>query len=140
MAKTRDVLIQELKDLHVKAQTLSVQILETFKAELQAQFPILAAKAVETVTGGTANGANGHANGNGKALLPVPKPSAAKARKRNRAAATVTSWTANREAKRVPNFVLEATGCKNKEEVLKRFGKDASFVQGADLPPEQALA
>jgi hypothetical protein len=51
----------------------------------------------------------------------------------------MTEWAADRRARRVPNFVVEATGLDTKKKIIARFGEDATFTKGKPLPaPKQA--
>jgi hypothetical protein len=58
-------------------------------------------------------------------------------RRKTKPRAGVTKWTADRSARRVPNFVIEATGLETKREIVARYG-EASFERGKSLP--EALA
>jgi hypothetical protein len=46
----------------------------------------------------------------------------------------ITRWVADRRARRVPNFVIEATGLKTKKQIVARYGEDAAFEKGKPLP------
>jgi hypothetical protein len=49
----------------------------------------------------------------------------------------LTRWVADRNARRVPKFVIEATGgLDTKKKIVARFGPDAAFEKGKPLPPE----
>ncbi|MFT3915954.1 MAG: hypothetical protein QM704_18180 [Anaeromyxobacteraceae bacterium] len=48
----------------------------------------------------------------------------------------ITRWIADRRARRVPNFVIDATGLKTKKAIVARFGEDAAFEKGKPLPPK----
>lgn len=48
----------------------------------------------------------------------------------------ITKWVADRRARRVPNFVIDATGLKTKKAIVARFGEDAAFEKGKPLPPK----
>lgn len=56
--------------------------------------------------------------------------------KRKASSGPVTSWVADDKAKRVPNFVIKATGLKTKQAVVAKFGPNAKFSAGKPLPPE----
>jgi hypothetical protein len=47
---------------------------------------------------------------------------------------TVTRWVADRRARRVPNFVIKATGLKKKVDIVARYGANAVFVEGEKAP------
>jgi uncharacterized protein (DUF1697 family) len=40
----------------------------------------------------------------------------------------LTTWTANKQARRVPNFVIEATGLKIKKQVIAKYGEDSVWA------------
>lgn len=46
----------------------------------------------------------------------------------------ITRWAADRRARRVPNFVIEATGLKTKKQIVARFGDGAVFEKGKPMP------
>jgi hypothetical protein len=46
----------------------------------------------------------------------------------------ITRWVADRNARRVPKFVIEATGLDTKKKIVARFGEDAAFEKGKPLP------
>ena len=56
--------------------------------------------------------------------------------KRKASSGPVTSWVADDKAKRVPNFVIKATGLKTKQAVVNKYGPNAKFTDGKPLPPE----
>jgi hypothetical protein len=70
----------------------------------------------------------------------------APARRRGRAAAArprarnveMTEWTADRRARRVPTFVIEATGLDTKKKIVAKFGENATFQKGKPLPAAKA--
>jgi hypothetical protein len=45
----------------------------------------------------------------------------------------ITRWVADRRARRVPNFVIDATGLKIKKQIVARYG-EAAFEKGKPLP------
>jgi hypothetical protein len=47
----------------------------------------------------------------------------------------VERWVPDRRARRVPNFVVEATGLRTKKEIVDRFGEHAIFEKGRPAPP-----
>lgn len=55
-----------------------------------------------------------------------------------RARKVITKWVADRRARRVPLFVIEATGLDTKKKIVRRFGPDATFVKGKALPRKAA--
>lgn len=46
----------------------------------------------------------------------------------------ITKWTADRRARRVPTFVIEATGLDTKKKVVAKYGANATFQKGKALP------
>jgi hypothetical protein len=48
--------------------------------------------------------------------------------------AEVTTWVADRRARRVPTFVIEQTGLKTKKAIVAKFGVDAAFEKGKSAP------
>ena len=50
-------------------------------------------------------------------------------------AALVERWVPDRRARRVPKFVIEATGLGTKREIVDRFGEHAIFEKGQPAPP-----
>jgi hypothetical protein len=53
---------------------------------------------------------------------------------RARVRADLTRWAADRRARRVPNFVIEATGLKTKKQIVQKFGENVVFEKGKPLP------
>jgi hypothetical protein len=47
----------------------------------------------------------------------------------------VERWVPDRRARRVPTFVIEATGLQTKKEILERYGEHAIFEKGQPAPP-----
>jgi hypothetical protein len=62
---------------------------------------------------------------------PRGKPAASSRRRRN---VEMTQWAADRRARRVPTFVIEATGLDTKKKIVARFGEGATFLRGKPLP------
>ena len=54
--------------------------------------------------------------------------------KRVRQQKEVTRWSPNKQARRVPIFVQEATGLTLKADVAAKYGEDAVFVKGKPAP------
>jgi hypothetical protein len=46
----------------------------------------------------------------------------------------ISRWVADNNARRVPKFVIEATGLDNKKKIVAKFGPDATFEKGKPLP------
>ncbi len=70
-----------------------------------------------------------HLNVNGKAGRARRAPRRARAR-----GADLTKWVADKRARRVPKFVIEATGLDTKRKIVAKFGEDAAFEKGKPLP------
>ncbi|MFY3746713.1 hypothetical protein ACOQFB_22625 [Anaeromyxobacter sp. Red801] len=50
----------------------------------------------------------------------------------------ITRWVADARARRVPNFVIQATGLDTKKKIVARFGENAAFEKGKPLPRARA--
>ncbi len=49
----------------------------------------------------------------------------------------MTKWVADRNARRVPKFVIEMTGgLDTKKKIVRKYGEDAAFERGKPLPKE----
>jgi hypothetical protein len=59
-----------------------------------------------------------------------PRPSARRSRPRTE----ITKWVADRNARRVPLFVIQATGLDTKKAIVAKFGENAAFEKGKGLP------
>ncbi len=46
----------------------------------------------------------------------------------------ITRWAADRRARRVPNFVIDATGLKTKKQIVAKYGEGVVFEKGRPLP------
>ena len=57
---------------------------------------------------------------------------------RSRPRVEMTKWVADKRARRVPNFVIEATGCKTKKAIVAKYGDNAAFEKGRPLPRAKA--
>jgi hypothetical protein len=68
---------------------------------------------------------------NGTARAGVRRAGAAR---RRRPAGEITRWVADSRARRVPNFVIEATGLDTKKKIVAKFGPGAAFERGKPLP------
>jgi hypothetical protein len=66
------------------------------------------------------------------------RPRGAARRARARARGEITRWVADSRARRVPNFVIEATGLDTKKKIVARFGAGAAFERGKALPKAKA--
>ena len=53
---------------------------------------------------------------------------------RGRSRVEITRWVADRNARRVPLFVIEATGLDTKKKIVAKFGENAAFVKGKPVP------
>jgi hypothetical protein len=70
-------------------------------------------------------------------LAAGPRPRAA-ARGRRPARADITRWVADNRARRVPTFVIEATGLDTKKKIVAKYGEGAAFEKGKPLPKAKA--
>jgi hypothetical protein len=69
----------------------------------------------------------------------LTKPRGRKAREgRARGRNEIARWVADRRARRVPLFVIEATGLSTKRQIVAKYGEDAAFDKGKPLPPVAA--
>ncbi len=50
----------------------------------------------------------------------------------------ITRWVADNRARRVPTFVIEATGLDTKKKIVAKFGANAAFEKGKPLPKPKA--
>jgi hypothetical protein len=48
----------------------------------------------------------------------------------------MTRWVADKRARRVPTFVIEATGLDTKKKIVAKYGENAVFQKGKPLPPQ----
>jgi hypothetical protein len=62
----------------------------------------------------------------------------ARSARRRRAAAEITKWVADSRARRVPNFVIEATGLDTKKKIVAKYGANVVFEKGKELPAPAA--
>jgi hypothetical protein len=46
----------------------------------------------------------------------------------------ITKWVADNRARRVPNFVIEATGLDTKKKIVAKYGPGAAFEKGKPTP------
>jgi hypothetical protein len=46
----------------------------------------------------------------------------------------ITKWIADRNARRVPTFVIKATGLDTKKKIVAKYGENAAFEKGKPLP------
>ena len=58
---------------------------------------------------------------------------------RARTRVEITKWVADKNARRVPNFVIQATGLDTKKKIVARYGENAAFEKGKP-PPKPAKA
>ena len=59
---------------------------------------------------------------------------AAAARWRGKPRGELSRWTADRRARRVPNFVIEVTSLKTKKAIVAKYGENVTFEKGKPLP------
>ncbi len=65
------------------------------------------------------------------------RPAARGARRRARPA-EISRWVADVRARRVPKFVIEATGLDTKKKIVAKYGANAAFEKGKPLPKARA--
>ena len=58
----------------------------------------------------------------------------ARGRPRRRRGAEMTRWVADRRARPVPKFVIEATGLDTKKKIVAKYGAGATFERGKAPP------
>jgi len=75
-----------------------------------------------------------------KGSVPRPGPRRGRAAARRRTSSEMTRWVADRRARRVPTFVIEATRLDTKKKIVARFGENAAFEKGKPLPTPKAAA
>lgn len=61
-------------------------------------------------------------------------PTRPRARRRRSRTGEITHWVADVHARRVPNFVIEATGLDTKKAIVAKYGENAAFGKGKPLP------
>ncbi len=66
-----------------------------------------------------------------------PRPARATRAVRSRSRSEITRWVADRRARRVPNFVIAATGLRTKKQIVARYGDNVKFEKGRPLPKPQ---
>jgi len=50
----------------------------------------------------------------------------------------ITRWVADNRARRVPTFVIHATGLDTKKKIVARYGPNVAFEKGKPLPKPRA--
>ena len=50
----------------------------------------------------------------------------------------ITRWVADNRARRVPTFVIDATGLDTKKKIVAKYGHNVSFEKGKPLPKPKA--
>ncbi len=66
---------------------------------------------------------------------PTRAAGARRGRRRERRNVEMTKWVADRNARRVPTFVIEMTGgLDTKKKIVAKYGENASFEKGKPLP------
>jgi hypothetical protein len=69
-----------------------------------------------------------------KGAARVRRATGATRARRRRPAAEITKWAPDRRARRVPNFVIEATGLDTKKKIVAKYGANVVFEKGKELP------
>jgi hypothetical protein len=57
----------------------------------------------------------------------------------SRSSGEMTRWVADNRARRVPTFVIEATGLDTKKKIVAKYGASAAFAKGKPLPPVELV-
>ncbi len=86
------------------AQSMATMVAERLDAELKNSFPRKAAQAP------------------------------ARARRGSRTRSEITRWVTDKRARRVPTFVIEATGLETKKRIVAKYGANVVFEKGKALP------
>lgn len=58
--------------------------------------------------------------------------------RRRPARTEITRWVADNRARRVPTFVIQATGLDTKKKIVARYGANVAFEKGKPLPKPKA--
>jgi len=69
---------------------------------------------------------------------PALRGAARRTRAPVRARAEITQWVTDRRARRVPKFVIGATGLDTKKKIVAKYGENATFEKGKPLPKAKA--
>lgn len=85
--------------------------------------PVLAQQLAALVKEGVAKNLQSGARVRGNAAAP-----------RRARRGDITKWVADNRARRVPNFVIEATGLDTKKKIVAKFGAGATFEKGKPIP------
>jgi len=67
-----------------------------------------------------------------------PRLAAGPRRQRRPPRTEITRWVADSRARRVPTFVIEATGLDTKKKIVARYGANVAFEKGKPLPKPKA--
>lgn len=70
----------------------------------------------------------------GAVLKPKNGAKTGAKRGRSRPRGDIKKWSADRRARRVPTFVIEATGLDTKKKIVAKYGENATFQKGKPLP------
>ena len=57
-----------------------------------------------------------------------------RARRGSRARSEISRWVTDKRARRVPTFVIEATGLDTKKKIVAKYGRNVVFEKGKALP------
>jgi hypothetical protein len=69
-----------------------------------------------------------------KQVRQKPPKAIPRRRRRSRRRVEMTKWVADNRARRVPTFVIEATGLDTKKKIVAKFGENATFEKDKPLP------
>ncbi len=129
--KTVEQLKQEIRELRAKEGELVEEIGRRARAEALADLGFKAEEPPAVKPIRVTSTANGHEK---PAVKPKTTP-----RKRT-IPEEITQWVADKSARRLPLFVMKATGLQTKKQIVARFGEDAVFEVGKPLPDERPVA
>jgi hypothetical protein len=68
------------------------------------------------------------------------RPARGQTRRSRPRGADIMKWIADTRARRVPKFVIEATGLDTKKKIVAKFGANAAFEKGKPLPKTSKAA
>jgi hypothetical protein len=101
---------------------------DTIEAIIDAAVARVTSRIIPAIERALAQAGAGAPQGRGGA-----RRSAAPRRRRSRE--EITRWVADKRARRVPLFVIDATGLDTKKKIVAKFGEDAAFEKGKPPPP-----
>jgi len=67
-------------------------------------------------------------------LASASRAGPGRGKRRSRSRREIKRWVADARARRVPTFVIEATGLDTKKKIVAKYGAGAAFERGKPLP------